>query len=236
MSSKHNGRARERGNVLFLILIAVALFAALSYAVTQSTRSGGGDASKETSLVNVAQLLQVPAVYRATVQRMMISQGINGGDIVGTPPAYFSGMTANMIPRNIYHPQGGAMPYPIPARELMEDTSTVWAINSEHEVKGVGTTSTSGAPEIDHVELMAILPGIKKSVCEAINKKLGIAGMPQSIMDSTMTASADPGTYMENGGVNILGNNSTDSQLVGKTEGCVYDGSAYIFYAVIQER
>lgn len=240
MQFKHNGRVSERGNVLFLILIAVALFAALSYAVTQSTRSGGGDASKETGIINASQILQVPASYRTAVQRMVISQNIDGSQIVSSPPTDFSSMSANMLARDVYYPSGGGMPYPIPPKDLMDPTlGGVWALNSENEVKGIGTGSGTTTPTIDTVELMALLPGLKKSVCESINKKLGITGMPVSAVDAYMVASADPGSYMENGGVGVIGSGSTDTQLIGKPEGCLQsssDPNLYIFYAVVQER
>ncbi|HEY8190982.1 MAG TPA: hypothetical protein VIG74_01055, partial [Alphaproteobacteria bacterium] len=69
MQRIQTGRKGERGNVLFLILIAVALFAALSYAVTQSSRSGGGDANSETNLINSATLTQYPAGLRTSIIR-----------------------------------------------------------------------------------------------------------------------------------------------------------------------
>lgn len=68
----------QRGNALFLILIAVALFAALSYAITQSSRGGGAGTKKETDAILAAQIVQSGAVLKAAAMRMVFS---------GTPAA-----------------------------------------------------------------------------------------------------------------------------------------------------
>lgn len=66
-------RLNQRGNVLFLILIAVALFAALSYAVTSSQRGGGKGISDEKVKTGAASIQQYVSLMRASVQRLMLS-------------------------------------------------------------------------------------------------------------------------------------------------------------------
>lgn len=235
-------RPHERGNVLFLVLIAVALFSALSYAVVQSTRSGGGDTSSETKMINVSQLLQIPPIYRTAVQRMVVTQVIDGSLIGGASPQYASTQTAAEKARNLYQPTGGNMPYPIPPHELMDPTKAPydWVLNSENEVKNIGSTSTSGVPEEKSVELMIFLPGLKKTACEDVNKRLGITGMPEVVADASLTASSTVPIYMENGGAGMIGAGLTpDAQLAGKAEGCFLQYGTpdnYVFYAVLIPR
>lgn len=64
---------RSGGNVLFLILIAVALFAALSYAVTSSTRVGEDGISKEVDQIQIAQILQDCGTLRQSTERFLFS-------------------------------------------------------------------------------------------------------------------------------------------------------------------
>src|SRR5690348_16442752 len=90
-----DNRQSESGNVLFLILIAVALFAALSYAVTQSSRSGSGEATSEKSLISGAQITQYPAGVRTDIIRMVIDNNISIDQLEFNGPSDFGTLTAN---------------------------------------------------------------------------------------------------------------------------------------------
>ena len=61
----------QKGNVLFLILVAVVLFAALSYAVTQSSR-GSGNANDEQAVISTAQKIQFANAVKVAFDRLSI--------------------------------------------------------------------------------------------------------------------------------------------------------------------
>src|SRR5262245_7206132 len=130
-------RRGESGNVLVLLLIAVALFAALSYAVTQSSRSGGGDATSEKSLVSAAQLTQYPAGIRTSIVRMLIN-GVDVNSLVFNTPADFGAgkdvddtstdpADVAIVKSAVFHPLGGGATYSAgPADLMLSSQQTDW--------------------------------------------------------------------------------------------------------------
>ena len=66
---------QQSGNVLFFLLIAVALFAALSYVVTQSSRVGSGNVSNEKANLLAAGLINNMVTFEQGVQRMLLTGG-----------------------------------------------------------------------------------------------------------------------------------------------------------------
>lgn len=166
MTSKHTNRQKERGNVLFLILIAVALFAALSYVVTQSTRSGGGSTEREKNILSGAQMTQYPTALRTAIIRMVLS-GVAAENIKFNAPASFGSISVNQL---VFHPQGGGASFQMGPQELSatNNSQLPWFFNGSFYVPGIGMDTAGGN------EIIAFLPGISQGICKQVNEELGV--------------------------------------------------------------
>jgi hypothetical protein len=250
-------RSGERGNVLFLILIAVALFAALSYAVTQSTRSGSGDASGETNLINSAQLAQYPAGVRTSVVRMVIG-GIGVDQIGFDAPANFSAVSD--LTYNVFHPTGGGAVFQMAPKDVLNSASPNnsggrWIFSSGYQISGVGSTTDGDDGNVGN-DIIAFLPGVAMNVCKKLNDELGIVatgGQADNIPASTIGAvpvmtenMVLPNNAGANGTIGIPAGEPTNKiiagDLTGQPFGCFRQGAVgattatYIYYHVLVER
>lgn len=242
----------ESGNVLFLILIAVALFAALSYAVMSSTNTGGGDANDESNLVNSAAVTQYPASIKTAIIRQSVSKGVTtptassdiaagtsgaSGFLFNKPP--FAGIATADEYRLVFHPGGGGASYVQAINGVLTSGATGdWLFNMDFEVVNIGSTANG----IDGNEIIAFLPDLTSSICSRINTELGISSTPTLASAVTIADNLEQGGTIStaNPADNALGTtlNATLSALDGKPYGCFRNGSAgpYTYYHVLLER
>ncbi len=242
--STNKERNGESGNVLFLILIAVALFAALSYAVTQSSRSGGGDAGRETNLINSAQLTQYPAGIRTAIVRMIVG-GVDATTLSFNPPSDFDNLTnggsdPNVEASGVFFPDGGGATYTQAPSEVMAGESLgTWVFNAENEINLVGTTDSGASPTAATADIVAFLPGVALAVCNRINEQLGIAGASPPVetgidISTDMVAASGVPEGIGAGGGRI---GDDVAALDGQPFGCFQQGANnYVYYHVLIER
>ena len=215
----------QNGNVLFLILIGVALFAALSYAVTSSTRSSGGNANSEKDGLYAAAITQYGTAVSVAVQRMNLSNNCSDTEIsfetnlsdynfVHSPP------TRNEC--KLFHPSGGGIAYQVPAAWLEDPAAwsrkEFWASGS-YEFEHVGTQEP---------DLTIEIRGLKESVCNEINKKLGVQ---------------EPTINYFNGwseDFNGIYNPYPSTGFTGPMSGCFFNGEpdvqTYVYYQIVLAR
>ncbi len=230
----------QRGNVLFLILIAVALFAALSYAVTQSSRSGG-DSGRETNILNSAQLAQYPNSIRTAVLRQVID-GTAVTSVLFNAPASFGG--TNRI--EVFHPEGGGAVFQNAPSDFMNPAGSNpngnWFYNLEFEVTNIGISTPSN---LAGNELIAFLPGLTEAVCQRINVEAGIrpniSDAPPVTADINGGASGDYDINMVTGytppSTEVNLDSATGDLLDGQPFGCFDNaGEEFVYYHVLNER
>lgn len=222
---------KTSGNALFLILIAVALFAALAYAVTQSGR-GSGSIGREQAVIYAAQITQQAASIRQGYWRMRLSGTPADEIITGDPTnacevgAGTDNTHANFCTTGVnclFAPEGGGVQIPQMPQAAFRETGFSFypnyftganghngilldglcplASGPGNNRQGVGTAANDDLIQIN---------SLKEEVCAAINRGLGIEGIP--VEDSV--------------------------EDTGMQDACVeytFDGGGYVYYSVVIE-
>ena len=171
-----NRRTGERGNALVYVLIAIALFAALSFTLARQ-----GDSGETVSLADdraeiyASDLISYSVQVKSVIDQMLFT-GTKVGDLDFILPtaAGFSGGTQLDRTQRVYHPEGGGLnPASIPddvATSEMTNPDAGWYLGRFNNVEWTPTAA-------DDVILVAYQ--IRREVCEKINMKVkGTTAIP----------------------------------------------------------
>lgn len=184
-------RSSQSGNVLFIILIACALFGALSYAVSNMMRSNNpNQIGEQKGEVFATEILDYGRAVRQGVQAVLI----NGCDVTDVSFAnnIVSGYAHGSADTcKIFNPSGGGVNYMAPLDDWLADVSGppalqgTWYFPADVCVPDIGTGSSGcDSDGTDNEDLVMILPYIKSEICNKINKLV-------SGSNSTLAGSGD---------------------------------------------
>jgi hypothetical protein len=172
----------QSGNILFLILIAVALFAALSYAITGSSRSGGDSISKDKAKISAAEIVQYGTQLEQAVNRLKLINTCSDTQLSferapfdGSDTAYLNTNAPPNFKCHVFHPAGGGVAYKEYGGEgyLISNQTCVYAVGSMNDSN---TLCTADAEAL--VMILKETRGLSEAECIEINKNFGITGTP----------------------------------------------------------
>lgn len=229
----------QRGNALFLILIAVALFAALSYAVTQSGR-GSGTVSRETALIAASRVVQYAGAVEQAVSRMGLVNGC-GETQISFENSEVAGYTNASAPADdschVFEPAGGGVVWQDPPAGANDGSD--WFF-----LGGIVLSSKDGSNSAwldENADLTMVLPNVTREVCAAVNRGLGIEGIP--VDEGDLTPDQFTGSYVKSDAITGIPSGSDctmapDTGLCGQPTGCLQEEttSNYVVYHILLPR
>lgn len=226
-------KTTQAGNVFFIILIAVMLFAALAFTFSKGIQQGGQTISQRQAEIATSDILNYAQRVERGVQTILADR-VSENDL-SFDNQFISGYTNTDCVTSsckVFATGGGGVTWQKPPPKANNGEPYVIAANRVGSVDG--TTKQVGTTALD---LVIILP-VKPLVCDTINRQTnGFATWESSatLNDTTLF----DGDYTIPAGARI----SRGNDMAQPTTGCFCIGSMacettdpHYFYSVIYER
>lgn len=221
----------ESGNAMWFILIAIALLAALTVAITRSSDTTEQSGDIERQRIEGSDIMRYAASIQQAVEQMRL-RGLSENEI-SFENSFVSGYPNARCVGNgckIFHVEGGGITYQSAGSNA---SASPWLFTGANSVVGVGENGTGETSSEDN-ELLVILPGVSQGLCGRINTEMGIAGIPVD------TANANVGTLY----TGTFPNGRVIENMGGKKTGCFegdldendndISGKYYFYHTLIQ--
>ncbi len=212
----------QSGNVIFYILIAVALLAALSYTVSNSLRGGGETIGNERQALNASEIIEYGNVVASAVAQIRL-RGHKEAEISFENSAV-EGYTNEKCTESeckIFDLAGGGVSYMAPKADWLDKTQKEQTLYGEIYFNAGTAVKEIGS---DTNDLVMIIPYLDKPLCMALNKKLGIGGLEIPVeangpveMNTKFTGLYEAHSNTQISGAATIGNATA---LYGKMAGC----------------
>ncbi|MCK6417661.1 MAG: hypothetical protein L6Q57_01830 [Alphaproteobacteria bacterium] len=228
----------QSGSALVYVIIAIALFAALSFTLARQTdNSEAGALSQERADLYATQILNYAAQAKGAVDRMIWGGSTIAGleFLLPGEAGYDEAANSDNI-HKVFHPEGGGLnPGMLNADYVAQEDAAPppgWYMGRFNNIDWTNTSAT---------DIILTAYQINAAVCAKINEKLtGSATIPTlngNIKDVLIDENVSTNSG-SNADFTTSGGGATCTSCAGKGSLCVKDGAldTYAFYAVMAER
>lgn len=184
----------ERGNILFIILLAVVLIGTLT-AVISSGNTPAKNIDQETIILRAGEVQRYAAALEQGV-RLIIQNGISESEIrFAHPRAHADYGDITTTPQHqIFAASGGGIQYLEPPEDV--NNGSAWEFYAGTAAPGVGTSKA---------DLMAVLPNVTQEFCDYINSTVNQTSSPQDT-GATVASGSNPGECVHIGALGRFDN------------------------------
>jgi hypothetical protein len=216
----------QSGNIFVIIMLGVVLFGALMFIASRGMNESPQSISGKRARIVAAEVLDTAQTFERAVARLL-SRGVSENDLSfenATVAGYAHAGCADATCR-VFDGQGGGIGWSSSPADANDGSA--WLFTGHTCVSGLGQGGAGCESDgLANEELVAVLPNMKKEVCEEINARLGISGIP-------VNAGSGYATTLF---VGTFGDGAMPDGMDGRSAGCFEGGAGqpgYHFYSAL---